>query len=66
LATPDELARARPAMVQHVVPGVDVSLEEVGDVTQALLGTGFPCEPFAASEDLDEGPCTLMAGSLHC
>ena len=53
-------------MVQHVVPGVDVSLEEVGDVTQALLGTGFPCEPFAASEDLDEGPCTLMAGSLHC
>ena len=62
LAATGELARARPAMVQHVVPGVDVSLEEVGDVTQALLGPGFRGKLLTAPENLDEGPCTLMAG----
>ena len=41
---------------------LDVALEEVGDVVEALLCVRFLGEVFSRTENVDEGSCAVVAG----
>ena len=60
----DGLPRASPGTVlsQHVFASLDVALEEVGDVVEALLHVRFLGEVFSLTQNVDEGSGAVMAG----
>ena len=49
-------------LTQHVFASVDVALEKVGDVLEALLRVRFLGEVFSLTQNVDEGSCAVMAG----
>ena len=63
----DGLSGASTATVfgQHVFPSVDIALEKVGDVVEALLRARFLGEAFSLTENVDEGSGAVMACLLY-
>jgi hypothetical protein len=47
---------------QHVFASVDVALEKVGDVVEALLRVWFLGEALSLTENVDEGSGAVVAG----
>jgi len=45
-----------------VFASLDIALEEVGDVVEALLCVRFLGEVFSLAENVDEGSGTVVAG----